>query len=57
MIRRALLGTAVGSGLGTVYGAFGHCLGGRCMTPWSTTTPIWVGAALGLLVVLTSRWD
>ena len=57
MLKRTLLGTSIGGGIGGVYGAFGHCLGGHCTTPWSTTTPIYVGAALGLFVVLSSRWD
>ena len=57
MLKRALVGTSIGGGIGTAYGAFGHCLGGHCTMPWSTTTPIVVGAALGLFVVLSARWD
>lgn len=57
MFRRALLGTSIGGGLGAVYGAFGHCVGGHCTAPWSTTTPMYLGAALGLFLVLNSKWD
>lgn len=57
MLVRALLGLAGGGAAGTLYGVFGRCHHGVCALEWNPTIPIVGGAALGLFVVLTSRWD
>ena len=57
MLQRAVLGTSLGGGLGALYGVFGRCKGGICMIEWNATVPTVMGAAVGLLIVLMSRWD
>lgn len=57
LLGRILLGVGGGAGLGAVYGALGRCDHGQCALEWSPVPSILTGAALGLFVVLTSRWD
>ncbi len=57
MLTRALLGLAGGGATGALYSVFGRCHHGVCALEWNPTIPIVGGAALGLFVVLTSRWD
>lgn len=57
MFRRALLGATLGGGVGGLYGAFGRCVGGTCHLDWNAAVPTFAGAALGLFLVLGSRWD
>lgn len=57
MLQRALIGTSVGGGLGVLYGLFGRCAGGVCKLEWNAAVPTAIGAAVGLLIVLTARWD
>ena len=57
MLVRSLLGLGGGAGLGAVYGVLGRCAHGQCALEWSPVPSILTGAALGLFVVLTAKWD
>ena len=57
MVTRILLGLASGGAAGMVYNYFGRCNQGVCALEWNSTIPVAGGAALGLFIVLTSRWD
>lgn len=57
MLLRSVLGLAGGSAAGAVYGVLGRCHHGACALEWNPMVPVVGGAALGLFVVLTARWD
>ena len=54
---RALLGSGGGASLGALYGVFGRCAHGQCALEWNPYLPVFVGATLGLFVVVTAQWD
>lgn len=57
MLSRALLGLSAGGAVGGLYAAFGRCAGGLCQAEWNPAVPTLAGAAVGLIIVLSSRWD
>lgn len=57
MLRRTILGTSAGGGIGALYGVYGRCARGVCHMEWDATVPVVAGAVLGLFLVLCSRWD
>ena len=57
MVPRVLAGLGGGGAAGALYGAFARCHHGACAVEWNPYLPPLTGAALGLFVVLASRWD
>ncbi len=56
-VKRSSIAAAVGAAAGQAYNIYLHSSIPSCGSPRQTWVPILIGAAAGVFIVVSSKWD